>query len=246
MTLSIIFLFVSAFICLAVPAIIAVVMIVKRKGHWFMFVLGVASFTVSQLLLRMPIFGELQNTAWFNMFMMTQGFLYMMLLAFSAGVFEETGRYLALRFLHKDLLTWENGLLFGLGHGGVEAFWIAGIPYVNTIAGVLSGENTADILAAPPAYMLLGGVERILAVAMHIGFTMLVLYAVKRRNIWFFIIAILVHALVDAITTLLAAAGVRLGPWETEGVLALFALLGVVITVIMKPALSAGKKELPV
>jgi uncharacterized membrane protein YhfC len=240
MTLSIVLLIVGAFICVAAPTLAAVIMIIKRKGRWYMFVLGIISFTVSQLLLRIPLLGELQNTAWFNMFMITQSFLLMMALALSAGVFEETGRYLALRFLHRDLLTWENGLLFGLGHGGVEAFWIAGLPYINVIADALSGKNTASLLLATPIDMLMGGVERILAVAMHIGFTMLVLYAVKRRNIWWFILAVFVHGLVDATTTLLAVAGVRLSLWGIEGVLAVFAALAVILTVRMKPIINAG------
>lgn len=246
MTLSIIFLFVSAFICLALPALIAVILIIKRKGKWYIFVLGILSFTVSQLLLRIPLLVELRNTAWFNMFILTQSFLFMMVLALSAGVFEETGRYLALRFLHKDLLTWENGLLFGLGHGGVEAFWIVGLQYANAIADALSGKNTAALMMTPPADLLMGGVERIFAVLLHIGFTMLVLYAVKRRNILFYILAVLAHWFVDAVTTLFAVAGVSLGAWETEALLGALAVLSVILIIKIKPALSTEKKEIKI
>ncbi len=96
-----------------------------------MFILGVASFAASQLLLRIPLLGELQNAVWFNMFAMTQPLLCGVLVAFSAGLFEETGRFVALKLINRDLLTWENGVIFGLGHGGVEAFCLTGIYYVS-------------------------------------------------------------------------------------------------------------------
>ncbi len=235
MGLSLFFMFVSAAICLLLPIAAAIMLAVKRKGSILMFFLGVASFAASQLLLRIPLLGELQNTVWFNMFAITQPLLCALLIALSAGVFEETGRYAALRFLNRDLLTWENGIMFGLGHGGVEAFWLAGVPYVGTIADTLSG-SSAEALTVPPDIFLLGGIERILAVTVHIGFTMLVLYAVKRRRIWCYILAVLVHGLADADLALLAMAGIRPGLWEAEGIFAVFAVLAVILTVRMKPA----------
>ncbi len=232
--------FISAFICLAVPLLIAAVMIIKRRGKWYMLLLGIVSFTVSQLLLRIPILGELQNTAWFTLFALTQKILYLLILALSAGVFEEAGRYAALRFLNKDLLTWENGVLFGLGHGGVEAFWLAGLPYIDAIAASLSGESTAAILSTPPAYFLAGGLERALAVALHIGLTMLVFYAVKRRNICFFILAIVFHAVVDALAVFLPYVWGIQDIWVIEGVVAVFAALALIITFKLRNALGAA------
>jgi uncharacterized membrane protein YhfC len=243
MALRIVFLFIGAFICLVLPALAALVMIIRHKGKWYMFALGIVSFTVSQLLLRIPILNEMQNAVWFNMFVITQTFLYYMLLALSAGVFEETGRYAALRFIKKGLLTWENGVLFGLGHGGVEAFWIAGLPHVTAITNAFSGKYDAAILAAPPFDFLLGGAERILAVLLHIGFTMLVLYAIKRKKIWYFIIAVLAHGLVDAIIPILGKIGVNLDAWMTEGVLAVLAAAAVIIIVKMRAALSPAPEN---
>ncbi|HEX7974960.1 MAG TPA: YhfC family glutamic-type intramembrane protease, partial [Anaerolineales bacterium] len=39
----------------------------------------------------------------------------------SAGVFEEVSRYLVLRFWVKDARSWRKGVLYGAGHGGMEA-----------------------------------------------------------------------------------------------------------------------------
>ncbi|MGE5495940.1 MAG: YhfC family intramembrane metalloprotease [Burkholderiales bacterium] len=234
---SLFFMFASAAICLLLPAAAAVILALKRKGSILMFFLGAASFAASQLLLRIPLLGELQNTVWFNMFAVTQPLLCALLVALSAGVFEETGRYAALKFINKDLLTWENGIMFGLGHGGIEAFWV-GLKYIEPIHEVIGG-NGAVLMGVPPYYFLLGGVERILAIAMHIGFTMIVLYAVKRRKILFYIIAVLAHGLVDATIPFMQG----FPGWAIEGVLALIAALAVILTIKIKPAFNTGVPE---
>lgn len=239
MDLSLFFMFISAGVCLLGPATAAIILIIKRRASWLMFLLGAVSFTVSQLLLRIPLLGELGGTVWFTMFAITQRTLYLFLIALSAGVFEEAGRFIALRFVNRDLLTWDNGILFGLGHGGIEAFMLVGLPYVKTIADTLSGVNTTAALNIPSVYYLIGGIERTLAVALHIGFTMLVLYAVKRRKLWFVMLAVALHAVVDMFAVFLQPANVA-QVWLVEGILALFAAAAIFITIKMKPALSAG------
>ncbi len=244
MTLSIIFMFVSAALCILVPATAAIAMIIRRKANPLIFVLGVVSFTVSQLLLRIPIFEELHKTAWFSLFSITQPVLYVMLLALSAGVFEESGRYVALRFMKTDLLTWENGVVFGLGHGGMEAFWLVGLQYINMITAVLAGEHTAEVLNTASYFYLIGGIERILAVLLHIGFTMLVLYAVKRRNIWFFLLAVLFHFSVNAIAVIIPPMEPNTYYLIVEGIIAVFAALALFITFKVKPKLkSSGSRK---
>jgi uncharacterized membrane protein YhfC len=230
--------FVSAAVCVFAPAAAAVVMAVKRKGSFLMFVLGAVTFASSQLLLRIPLLGELQNAVWFNMLAVTQPLLCGLLMALSAGVFEETGRYAAARFLNKKLITWENGLMFGLGHGGLEAFVMAGVYYADTIAGTISGSDTVTALSVPPYYFLIGGAERILAVAMHIGFSLLVMYAVKRRHVLFFLLAILAHGLVDAMIPIF----LPLSEWALEGVFAVYAVIAVIFTVKIRPAFDAERK----
>jgi uncharacterized membrane protein YhfC len=234
MGLSLFFMFLSAAICLLLPVALAVVLAVKRRGSFLMFILGVASFTASQLLLRMPLLGELQNTVWFNMFALTQPLLCGVLTAFSAGIFEETGRFAALKLINKDLLTWENGVMFGLGHGGVEAFSLTGLYYVKLISDAVSGSNTLTAAGVPPYYFVMGGVERILAIALHIGFTMLVMYGVKRRKAWLFLLAILAHGLVDITIPLFRG----LSGWAMEGIFAVLAISAAILTIKIRPALN--------
>src|SRR5574339_951081 len=44
------------------------------------------------------------------------------ILGLLAGVFEETARYILFKFILKNSSSWKEGVLVGLGHGGIEAF----------------------------------------------------------------------------------------------------------------------------
>ena len=43
------------------------------------------------------------------------------ILGLTAGLCEETARYLVYRWWLKSARTWRDGLMFGAGHGGIEA-----------------------------------------------------------------------------------------------------------------------------
>lgn len=235
MGLSVFCMSVSAFICLFVPAIIAVIMIVKRRGSWKAFALGIIVFSMSQLLIRIPILNLLEDSVWYNMFRQLNPLLYILILAFTAGLFEEGGRLLGTKiFLSREETTWDNAFVFGLGHGGVEAFSLVGIQYVGFIADTLSGKNAAAILGTPAYMYLLGGVERILAVILHIGMTMLVFYAIRKKKPLFLLYALLVHTFIDCYSYVLKAIGVNMDIWPTEVTLAVIAALMLILTIRIK------------
>ncbi|MEI6102278.1 MAG: YhfC family glutamic-type intramembrane protease, partial [Eubacteriales bacterium] len=142
---SLVCIVITLFICLCAPAILALVMIFRRKASWKAFVLGIAVFTVFQLFTRIPLLGILQNTGWFVLFEQTNTVAYILALAFTAGLFEEGGRFIGMRFFMKKNLSWNNGIVFGLGHGGIEAFVLVGIPI---LMGVMQGDSS--IAAAQP------------------------------------------------------------------------------------------------
>jgi len=228
---------VSAFICLLVPAIIAIVMIIKRRGSLKAFALGIIVFSMAQLLIRIPVLNLFQNTVWFNLFTATSPMLYVILLALSAGVFEEGGRLLGVKlFLNHDETTWDNAFVFGLGHGGVEAFSLVGIKYIGLIADTLSGKNVAAVSGALAYTYLLGGFERILAVILQIGLSMLVFYAIRKKKPLFLLYALLAHTFIDSYSYILSLMGIKMGVWLTEGTLAVIAVLTIWLIVRIKSA----------
>ena len=126
-------------------------------------------------------------------------------------------------------------MLVGAGHGGVEAI-IIGVIGVLTVVNMVVMRNAdlsamgipADQLALAnqqvaafwdlPAYMgLLGLAERVFAICLHISLSVMVLYSVAyKKPVWFWL-AMLWHALVDAVAVVSAAAHRRSGRGRRGG-----------------------------
>lgn len=139
-----------------------------------------------------------------------------------AGLFEETGRFLAFRtVLRPQQENDYTALLYGAGHGGFEALVVLGLTMLSNLALVVMVNNgyldilaesvPADTLSAmteqlssiTPALFLLSILERLSAVVLHLALSVLVWFAVKDRRWGFYGAAIVLHALVDALAALL-------------------------------------------
>ena len=143
----------------------------------------------------------------------------------AAGLFEEVGRFVAMRFAMKKQLSLPNALMYGVGHGGIEAILIVGLASVSNLvtsiminAGTLEAslgaldqatkEATLTQLSAlwtTPSYQFfLSGIERIVAVTLHIALSVLVFQAVKlgKKRYWF--LAFAIHVGVDFATVIAA------------------------------------------
>ena len=118
-----------------------------------------------------------------------------------AALFEETGRYIAMRFLVKPM-DFPNAFMYGAGHGGVEAMLLCGVASISNIAGAvminsgtmsaqlatLDAEKAADTAAALSALwttssltFFAGGVERIIAVVLHLSLSILVFQSIRKK-----------------------------------------------------------------
>lgn len=225
----------------------------KFKLSWKLFFAGALTFIASQVL-HIPFLVGL--TALFN-----NGTLpsppvswatafNAVLLGLLAGIFEETARYILFKFSLKKARTWNEGVLVGAGHGGVEAI-ILGVLGVFTIINMVVMRNVdlstmgipADQLALAnqqvsafwesPAYMgLLGLAERVFAICLHISLSVMVLYSVVyKKPIWFWL-AILWHALVDAAAVYLLPI---IGAVGVEGVVAVMAIVSLAILFGLRP-----------
>ena len=154
-----------------------------------------------------------------------------------AGVFEECGRYIVLKTIMKKNRTRENAVLYGIGHGGIEilaVFLPAMIMYL-VVAVVFSQGNVGSALstlniteetasAALPsvqtvavfdyAMMAMNVIERLLAMLLHIGLTVIVFYGIKNAKKGFLPLAILMHMLMDTFPALYQRDVVQL--WTVE------------------------------
>ena len=155
-----------------------------------------------------------------------------------AALFEETGRYIAMRFLVKPM-DFPNAFMYGAGHGGVEAMLLCGVASISNIAGAvminsgtmsaqlatLDAEKAADTAAAlsalwttPSLTFFAGGVERIIAVVLHLSLSILVFQSIRKKSKKDLLNAYLFHFVIDSLAVLLSAVA---SVWVVELVVAL-------------------------
>ena len=175
---------------------------------------------------------------------------YMLYGALMAGIFEETGRFLAYKLVLKKRTNRETAISYGIGHGGFEAVYILAATGINNFvyAGIINagqfpalldqlkaaGQDTSPIESLPEQLAAFGIadiglpiLERVFAVMFHIALSILVFYAVKNGKIWMYFRAVILHALLDAPAALYQQ-GV-IGIAATEVCLALFSIVTFVI-----------------
>ena len=229
--LSIVFMAVSCAVCFLTPLALFLYLRLVKKADVYPFFAGCAVMLLFAFILESglhnlvfssPAGPVVRNNIW----------LYALYGGFMAGLFEETGRYLAFAFaLKKYRAKNVNALMYGAGHGGFEAIFITGLTMINNIIwsvminngsissllGSLSGDQltqaqqSVNLLAATPSYQfLLGGAERLLAIALHIALSVIVWFAVKwNGKFYLYPAAILIHFAVDAVAALLSGLGVN-------------------------------------
>ena len=91
----------------------------KKKATFFSFATGLLIFLVFALLLESIVHSIVFRAT--GTLITGNLFLYALYGALMAAVFEETGRYLGMKFIMRNHLTKENALMYGVGHGGIEA-----------------------------------------------------------------------------------------------------------------------------
>jgi uncharacterized membrane protein YhfC len=173
---------------LALPVVIGVIIRRRTGASWRAFGLGAATFFASQCVLRLP--WQIPLGLWLGPRIKDSAALFTAWLAASAltaALFEECGRYVALRWFSKDERSWRVGLMLGAGHGGLEAMivglTIAGNGVFYAVVGTgasasLPPEALVKVQAAyaalGPIDALAGTVERFIAVAAQMAMSVVV------------------------------------------------------------------------
>ena len=221
--------FITLFLSLVLPILVLIVMGIKNKGKgiWSAWFLGAAGFFISQIVVRLPLLNILSGMASFQSFAREHYFLYALLLAFTAGLFELAGRFAAAKFLGKNR-TLRRSLAAGLGHGGIESIVLVGLTYINNLVYLFliqsgafdamiaqteaMGVDSAQLIAVRDTLLqvsaplfLAAGVERVLTMVSHAAMSVIVCYgvAVKRPLPWM-LLCLGMHTLLD---TTVAATG---------------------------------------
>ena len=246
---------ISAFITIALPIIVAVVIWRKAETKWWVFLVGMAGFIITQMIIRIPVMSMLSQVDWYNTFSQNTVPFYLFA-AFTAGLFETAGRLLVFLVFIRMRRNYADGFLAGLGHGTIESILLVGssmITYItyalminagtfetlvapnatdaatleamNTIYNVLTTSASTDFLAA--------GLERLMAITLHIALSILVLEGIERKQtLRYALVALCYHMLVDFTVPLVY---LKVGSiWVSELLMLLFTILPVLYIIKAK------------
>lgn len=178
-------------VTIVVPIAFLVFAVVRR--HVSPLLLGVMAFVVSQMVIRLPLLNFLASeSSTYQLLSITKPILMMFFLAFTAGLAEEVARWIFMRYFMR-IRSVQNGVVFGMGHGGIEALLLVGIPMLGSATMMLQ-----------PQMLVLSGIERICAILIHICLSVLVLMGVRKRAFRYCMYAILIHTLINFTSGILA------------------------------------------
>ncbi|WP_419688368.1 YhfC family intramembrane metalloprotease [Burkholderia theae] len=200
-------------VALLAPVLLAAAWRRRTQVPLRVFCYGMLTFFVFQPVLRLswqaPLFHWLGTDPRWHLPMLVFA-------ALTAGLFEECGRWVAFRYLLPKRRDAQTAVMLGLGHGGLEAMLLVGVGflaigtgYLLAHAGVvvpagvqsLIGSQFAGMTLASPFFALL---ERVSALAAHVGLSLIVLQAFVRGTKRWLVYAIAFHFLFDLVAVLLS------------------------------------------
>jgi ABC-2 type transport system permease protein len=201
------------------PVILAALLRRRFQVPWILFAIGMLTFIGSQfvhfplnhLLMSLHILPETGRME--PDISLIQSAL---VLGLTAGLCEETARLIGFQWL-KKYRNLEDGIMLGLGHGGVESMIFGGVltaASVSSLAALIGTDLSAlnllpeqltllntQILAltsSPLTAALSPLFERLMAILIHLILSVMVLQAFRRRKIFYYFAAVGYHLLIDA------------------------------------------------
>ncbi len=209
-----------------VPIALIILWKVKYKTSIVPSLVGIIIFIMFGILLKIvpnilitavggPVLRLVQENIW----------VYAIYSGLIAGIFEETGRYIAFKVFLKEYNYRENAIAYGFGHGGIECIIVLGFTMLQNFmyaqlinAGQaeemyasITDKNSVDVLKEllesivnmTVADCVWAGVERISAIVLQVSFSILVFQAVRiNEKRYLFIVAIALHIVIDVFAVL--------------------------------------------
>lgn len=207
-------------ITISAPILVLILWCYRKKAKVMPALAGAIVFLVfSQILEMIPHMFFLFTDNPVSRVITSVPILYALYTGLVAGIFEETGRFVAFRFLRKKFPGKETAITYGIGHGGFEAMSLVGFGYIQyfsiammihkgTIDEMLSSYSGETLASLEQIVSLISSlsveicvitiIERIYAFVFHIALSVLVYHAVNvSGKKYLFPVAILLHAGLD-------------------------------------------------
>lgn len=247
--LSIVFITISAAIAILMPIALYIFYYKKYGSKVKPVLVGAGVFVVFALVME-PIFLSilpLDSLIGIYPTPASNQAIYIAIVCLCSGLFEETGRFIAFKWiLTKDNEDVGTPLSYGVGHGGIEAILLVGISMGSLIftsimvnnGQIISALSEAsndtvlgliDLIQTDSLEFLASGFERMTAIALHISLSVLVWMAVKNKKLWLYPVAILLHSLTNVSAAMYQQELIE-NVWIVEGIIAVCVLAIALLT----------------
>lgn len=233
----------AAVFSVALPVVLLLVWRKKTGARTMPFFIGMLVFFLFAMVLeRLLNSFVLQSAGAVSLFLRDHDIAYIIYAAVVAGLFEETGRFLAFKTVLRNHTEKRTAVTYGIGHGGIEIMLVLGLSYALMLAALLTngsggalGVYFSSAQLQTPGTVGLAVLERLFAMSAHVGLSVLVFFAVwDAQRLWYYPLAIWLHALIDVPAALWQRDLLPL--WQTE------AIVGVLSVVILLTGISVYRK----
>lgn len=191
---------ISGLIETLLPIVFAFFLIRRLKTSWKLWFIGAMMFLVS--LIRFPLNNYLTQMIVSGSINRLSYWLIYLIPAITSGLFEETARYIGIKYLINND-SYRTGLTYGAGHGGIESIFLVGLNVLTIgIILVTNPESLPEMqlyaINSNPWYLpLIGAYERVMAMIIQIALSIMVLETVRQKKIQFLLLAITIHAAIN-------------------------------------------------
>ena len=194
-------------ICLAGPILLAFWWRRRTAVPLSAFGVGALVFFVSQVVLRFPWQIPLARRVQEHPRLLVP---FLIFSALTAGIFEETGRWVGYRYLLRERSR-RTGVMMGLGHGGSESILLVALPLLGLLGawvlasrGMITSGPALESVRRQTAQLdfwnvQLAALERASSMATHVGLSLVVLQAWLRRSRRWLLLAIALHFAVNVV-----------------------------------------------
>lgn len=162
----------------------------RKKGYLKPVLLGVLTFSLFQGVRLSLNYFVLTPMPAMTLLSLSSPVLYYLFFGATAGLFEEGGRWIVMSLFMKKRHRLNDGIAFGIGHGGIEAVLFAGI---NAVVLLILNDSSIN-----PLQVFASGIERIFAMTVQIGFSVMVLKSVVMKKPSWLLLAFVLHTILDA------------------------------------------------
>lgn len=230
--LSIVFIIFDMILGILVPVSLLMFISKKYKADILAFFIGVLTMLLFALVFEQIVHAVVLNS---SVGKVVQANAYLMGIygGLMAALFEETGRFLSMKYvLKKNHKNKYNAIMYGAGHGGFEMMMILVMGMINNlIYALFINLDKIDVLMAPldattrtifqsavdtlvntnPFMFIVSPLERIAALGSQLAMSVIMWFAVTKagKKVYFWI-AFAIHFVLDAVTGTLSGLGVNI------------------------------------